>query len=216
MTALYEIKVAGVKSCWLFQFEPCWFECFGGKNRKHRYKDTGCEEIIVMNIRRTLKKGFTLVEILIVVVILGILAAVVIPQFTSASESAKGSSLVSQLQTIRSQLELAQIQHNGAYPAVADIDDWACLTSKTDAGAYTTVADGDFGPYLQQAPVNSFSGGSTVAADNTEDWVYHAATGTILPVLTAAQATTAFGDGSTVVAVADMATDPGTHVLAPE
>ena len=35
------------------------------------------------------KTGFTLVEILIVVIILGILAAIVIPQFTSASESAK-------------------------------------------------------------------------------------------------------------------------------
>ena len=39
------------------------------------------------------KKGFTLVEILIVVVILGILAAIVIPQFTDASTQAKESSL---------------------------------------------------------------------------------------------------------------------------
>ncbi|MEL7087296.1 MAG: prepilin-type N-terminal cleavage/methylation domain-containing protein, partial [Planctomycetota bacterium] len=60
---------------------------------------------------RTLKaKGFTLVEILIVVVILGILAAIVIPQFTSASESAKASSLVTQLQSLRSQLELYQLE----------------------------------------------------------------------------------------------------------
>ncbi|MCC7406490.1 MAG: prepilin-type N-terminal cleavage/methylation domain-containing protein, partial [Phycisphaeraceae bacterium] len=43
-------------------------------------------------IRR--KSGFTLIEILIVVVILGILAAIVIPQFTNASETAKGSNLV--------------------------------------------------------------------------------------------------------------------------
>ncbi|MEM9111640.1 MAG: prepilin-type N-terminal cleavage/methylation domain-containing protein, partial [Planctomycetota bacterium] len=49
------------------------------------------------------RKGFTLVEILIVVVILGILAAIVIPQFTNASEAAKASSVLSQLQTLRSQ-----------------------------------------------------------------------------------------------------------------
>ena len=64
-----------------------------------------------MSARTRSASGFTLVEILIVVVILGILAAIVIPQFTNASDSAKGSSLTSQLQTIRSQLELAQTQH---------------------------------------------------------------------------------------------------------
>ena len=71
--------------------------------------------------RKSIRKGFTLVEILIVVVILGILAAIVIPQFTNASESAKGSSLVSQLQTIRGQLELYQTQHNGSYPTLAQL-----------------------------------------------------------------------------------------------
>jgi len=41
-----------------------------------------------MTVRRTVRKGgFTLVEILIVVIILGILAAIVIPQFTSASRT---------------------------------------------------------------------------------------------------------------------------------
>ena len=41
-----------------------------------------------MNIRSNARKAFTLIEILIVVVILGILAAVVIPQFTNAADEA--------------------------------------------------------------------------------------------------------------------------------
>ncbi|MHC4765507.1 MAG: type IV pilin protein, partial [Planctomycetota bacterium] len=53
-----------------------------------------------------IRQGFTLIEILIVVVILGILAAIVIPQFTDASQEAAASNLRSQLQTIRSQIEL--------------------------------------------------------------------------------------------------------------
>jgi len=63
------------------------------------------------------QKGFTLVEILIVVVILGILAAIVIPQFTEASTEAKTSSLCTDLQTVRSQIELYKIQHNDKLPA---------------------------------------------------------------------------------------------------
>ena len=46
---------------------------------------------------RARKTGFTLVEILIVVIILGILAAIVIPQFTNASQDAIESALLSQL-----------------------------------------------------------------------------------------------------------------------
>lgn len=65
---------------------------------------------------RKTRKGFTLVEILIVVVILGILAAIVIPQFSNASEEAKTSSLASNLQSLRSQIELYKIKE-GAYPA---------------------------------------------------------------------------------------------------
>jgi FdhD protein len=49
-------------------------------------------------------------------VILGILAAIVIPQFTNASEEAKESSLASDLQTMRSQVELFKVHHNGLIP----------------------------------------------------------------------------------------------------
>ena len=69
-----------------------------------------------MHARKLVRKGFTLVEILIVVVILGILAAIVIPQFTNASTAAKASSVLSQLQTLRSQIELYKNQHNNEYP----------------------------------------------------------------------------------------------------
>jgi general secretion pathway protein G len=141
-----------------------------------------------MSARSRRNSAFTLVEILIVVVILGILAAIVIPQFTSASESARGNSLISQLQTIRSQLELYQVQHNGAYPTLLQM--WDNMTSKTFADG-TVDAAGDFGPYLQQEPINPFTNGTAIAADNSADWQYDDATGAILPVVDAAQAAAA-------------------------
>jgi general secretion pathway protein G len=65
---------------------------------------------------RSIKRAFTLIEILIVVVILGILAAIVIPQFSEASDDAAESSVRSTLQTVRAQLELYKFK-TGGYPA---------------------------------------------------------------------------------------------------
>lgn len=131
--------------------------------------------------RTNRQAGFTLVEILIVVVILGILAAIVIPQFTNASENAKGSSLYTQLQTIRSQLELYQVQHNGDYPTLAQL--WGNMTAKTEVDG-TVDAAGEFGPYLQQDPVNPFTSSSVAAATEVagNGWIYVAASGTISAV----------------------------------
>jgi len=112
-----------------------------------------------MHARKMVAKGFTLVEILIVVVILGILAAIVIPQFTNASESAKASSLTTQLQTLRSQIELYKNQHNNLYPTTdgttSTVIVWDKLTSTTLIDG-TVDATGTYGPYMQQAPKNGF------------------------------------------------------------
>src|SRR5437588_12205187 len=91
----------------------------------------------VMNsYRKSRASGFTLVEILIVVIILGILAAIVIPQFTNASQDARKSSLSSQLQTLRSQIELYKMQHKDTFPTATGLAaaawDWTKLTGKTD------------------------------------------------------------------------------------
>src|SRR5947199_9959649 len=70
---------------------------------------------------RTNRKGFTLIEILIVVIILGILAAIVIPQFTNASKEAKSSSLVTMVQSLRRQIALFKLQHNDYLPGTAPL-----------------------------------------------------------------------------------------------
>lgn len=112
--------------------------------------------------------GFTLVEILIVVIILGILAAIVIPQFTEASNDARVSALVSDLQTVRSQVELYKVQHKDCYPGQigttmpTDATFVTALTSKTDIDGNVDAA-GAYGPYLGKFPTNAFEDSTAVS-----------------------------------------------------
>ncbi len=128
------------------------------------------------------RRAFTLVELLIVVVILGILAAVVIPQFSDASTDSRFSALSTNLAIIRGQLELYKLQHRGQYPLLASIV--AQMTAGTDVNGNPGT---DFGPYLQRIPNNPFvvanppavTGNDVTAgaAAATKAWFYDAVTG---------------------------------------
>ncbi|MBJ6724087.1 type IV pilin protein [Geomesophilobacter sediminis] len=61
------------------------------------------------------KKGFTLIELLIVVAIIGILAAIAIPQFASYRQKAYNSAAQSDLKNIKTNLE-SYFADNQKYP----------------------------------------------------------------------------------------------------
>lgn len=118
--------------------------------------------------RRRNRPGFTLVEVLIVVVILGILAATVLPQFTTANTDAQQAALVQNLQTLRGQIQLYKFQHGNVAPSFGSTSTQtfkdAMLLSSDAKGVTGAIGTKPYGPYLiGQIPANPFTGGKGIA-----------------------------------------------------
>lgn len=135
--------------------------------------------------------GFTLVEILIVVLLLSIVAMIVIPQVTSASDEARRSALENDLVGIRKAIELYKTEHSGRPPhldesgVAAHADLVARMIGKTDPDGKLNVS-GACGPYLVDWPSNPFvatnnqkvgCGSAIPPRDDSSGWYYCTATG---------------------------------------
>ena len=107
------------------------------------------------------RNGFSLIELLIVVVMLGIMASVVIPQFCEAGTEAKTTSLRTDIHNVRTLIQLYKFHHNDALPGTTtDVDFETAMTSFTlqngDLANPQAPGEGVFGPYLQKIPTNPF------------------------------------------------------------
>lgn len=109
------------------------------------------------------RSAFTLVEILIVVVILGILGSIVVPQFASATTQAKEVATLEHLGRLRNAIAVYYVRNNGAFPGIsAGRGTWGELT-----------ANG----YLKfPGPTNDWIGGENrqvIIIGNSADTSYH-------------------------------------------
>lgn len=151
--------------------------------------------------------GFSLVELVIVIVILGIIAAVAIPRITSGSRNAGESALRANLQTMRNSIDWYYAEHGNIFPGakgdgvnLADTPE-ALISQLTQFSKLdgTVSATPDpafpFGPYvrgkLPKLTVGSNTSQNTIAVLNqtaalTVDvaggtgWIYNVATGEII------------------------------------
>ncbi len=134
---------------------------------------------------RLRRRAFTLVEILIVVVILGILATIVIPQFSNAAHQARENTLKDDLRYLRTQIGVYKAQHRDVAPG-ANGDFLQQMTLCTDEDGNTNDTSTTvfrFGPYLSRMPSNPLNetdaikvvdvSDLTTAVDDTTGWIYN-------------------------------------------
>jgi prepilin-type N-terminal cleavage/methylation domain-containing protein len=123
-----------------------------------------------LTVRKYKQSGFTLIEMLIVIIILGILAMVIIPQITVSTEDAKVSTLKTNLTGVRGTIEVYYAQHNMIYPgvktdgtnaagsALAFVNQLTQFTDIEGVVSGTKTATHIYGPYIKGGalPVNPF------------------------------------------------------------
>lgn len=148
--------------------------------------------------RKSVRRGFSLIELVIVVVIIGIIAAIAIPRMSRGSAGAADSALAQNLALIRNAIDMYQTEHNGALPSgtAANVIDLLTKYSNADGSSTSTTKDTGnniiYGPYLRTippAPVGTNKGKNGIAvsgttgvdatADANTAWLYNSVDGTL-------------------------------------
>ncbi|MEO7364628.1 MAG: prepilin-type N-terminal cleavage/methylation domain-containing protein [Candidatus Saccharimonadales bacterium] len=126
----------------------------------------------MVSLKKMRSQGFTIVELLIVIVVIGILALLVITTYSGIQQKARNTKRQADMSAVQTQLE-AFYQTNGYYPNLTDMNSttWLSTNMKSlDLTALTDPSNPTQSSTLVAAPVaKSYSYAATDAAGSTCD-----------------------------------------------
>jgi general secretion pathway protein G len=131
-----------------------------------------------MSRGKSRKSAFTLVELMMVIILLGVLAALTVPMLQNFSPGAREGALRGDLHSLRHQILIYQLHHNGDLPPPDQLPD--LLMNRTTSNGQIDQ-QGPFGPYVVRFPSNPYNGrvdvktipaGGALAADGSSGWLY--------------------------------------------
>ena len=130
-------------------------------------------------------RGFTLLELVLVIVIVGIIAALAIPRMSRGAAGAAEGTLKGDLAVLRKAIDFYATEHGGDLPTAAKIEEQFLQYSDGQGNTQATQdATHFYGPYLRNLPtlpVGSRKGNTHIAASNGDGvgWIYNETTGEI-------------------------------------
>jgi type II secretion system protein G len=108
------------------------------------------------SVSRTRAEGFTLIELLIVIIIIGILAAIAIPMFLGQRDKAKESAVKGGVHNIELGIASYAVDSSDIYPATGSVN-------------RAMLEDANHVPYVDNWPLNPWTGVDMTEADSATD-----------------------------------------------
>ena len=129
------------------------------------------------------KRGFTVMEIVVVVIVFAIIASVAVPTLSQAASEAEGSYLCKALQKVRCGIAIYKLDHNDQNPGAGTaswVEAMTCVTNE-DGDLYTPEMQAEgvkpCGPYIDSVPKNPYSELNTVEVSDIDLGMASAKTG---------------------------------------